>query len=216
MVTTTVHLLRHGEVHNPDRVLYGRLPGYRLSDRGQEMARVVAAALTEQQRDVTAVVSSPLQRAQETAAPTAAAFGLQVTTDERLLEAGNDFEGSTIGSNPRQLLNPRYWAMLRNPFRPSWGEPYREQADRVLAAAADARDANLGHEVVLVSHQLPIWVARRAAEGKRLWHNPKNRQCTLCSLTSLHYDDDELVGVEYSEPAGHLAQSLSKGAWSVR
>ena len=197
-------------------MLYGRLPGYHLSDRGQEMARVVAAALKEQQRDVTAVVSSPLQRAQETAAPTAAAFGLQVTTDERLLEAGNDFEGSTIGSNPRQLLNPRYWAMLRNPFRPSWGEPYWEQADRVLAAAAAARDANLGHEVVLVSHQLPIWVARRAAEGKRLWHNPKNRQCTLCSLTSLHYDDDELVGVEYSEPAGHLAQSLSKGAWSVR
>ena len=216
MVTTTVHLLRHGEVHNPDRVLYGRLPGFRLSERGQEMARVVAGALAEQQRDITAVVSSPLQRAQETAAPTAAAFGLQVTTDERLIEAGNDFEGSTVGSNPRQLLSPRYWAMLRNPFRPSWGEPYRAQADRVLAAAAAARDANLGREVVLVSHQLPIWVARRAAEGRRLWHNPKNRQCTLCSLTSLHYDDDELTGVEYSEPAGHLARTLSKGAWSVR
>jgi len=216
MVTTTVHLLRHGEVHNPDRVLYGRLPGFRLSERGQEMARIVAAALTEQQRDITAVVSSPLQRALATAAPTAAAFGLEVTTDARLIEAGNDFEGSTIGSDPRQLLNPRYWAMLRNPFLPSWGEPYREQADRVLAAAADARDANLGHEVVMVSHQLPIWVTRRAAEGKRLWHNPRNRECTLCSLTSLHYEDDALVGVEYSEPAAHLAQTLSKGAWSVK
>ncbi len=216
MVTTTVHLLRHGEVHNPDRVLYGRMPGYRLSEQGQEMAHVVAKTLAEQKRDLVAVVSSPLQRAQETAAPTAAAFGLTVTTDDRLIEAGNDFEGSTIGSNPKQLLNPRYWAMLRNPFRPSWGEPYREQADRMLAAAADARDAHRGHEVLLVSHQLPIWVARRAAEGKRLWHNPKNRQCTLCSLTSLHYEDDELVGVEYSEPAGHLAQSLSKGAWSVK
>ncbi|QAY69915.1 histidine phosphatase family protein [Xylanimonas protaetiae] len=216
MVTTTVHLLRHGEVHNPGRVLYGRIPGYHLSERGHEMARIVAAALTEQGRDVVGVIASPLQRAQETAAPIAAAFKLATGTDERLVEAGNRFEGTTIGAKPWQLLNPRWWPLLRNPLTPSWGEPYREQADRVQAAVADARAAHAGHEVVLVSHQLPIWVTRLGYEDRRLWHDPRKRQCTLCSLTSLHFDDDELVGIEYSEPAGHLATSLSKGAWSVK
>ncbi|MCL1871197.1 MAG: histidine phosphatase family protein [Promicromonosporaceae bacterium] len=216
MVTTTVHLLRHGEVYNPGRVLYGRLPGYHLSERGHEMARVVAAALTEQKRDVVAVTASPLQRAQETAAPLSAAFGLETGADERLIEAGNRFEGTTIGARPWQLANPRWWGLLRNPLRPSWGEPYREQATRMQAAVAAARDAHPGHEVVLVSHQLPIWVTRLAYEGKHLWHDPRKRQCTLASLTSLHFEDDDLAGIEYSEPARHLATSLSKGAWSVK
>ena len=216
MVTTIVHLLRHGEVHNPGRVLYGRLDGYHLSERGREMARLVAKALTDQARDVVAVTSSPLQRAQETAAPVAAAFGLEIGTDARLIEAGNRFEGTTVGARPWQLLNPRWWAHVRNPFRPSWGEPYREQAQRMQEAVEAARTAHAGHEVVLVSHQLPIWVTRLAYEHKHLWHDPRNRQCTLASLTSLYFEDDELVGIEYSEPAGHLAQSLSKGAWSVK
>ncbi|WP_130416455.1 histidine phosphatase family protein [Xylanimonas ulmi] len=216
MVTTTVHLLRHGEVHNPGRVLYGRLPGYHLSERGHEMARVVARALTDQGRDVVGLVASPLQRAQETAAPIAQAFGLVTGTDERLIEAGNRFEGTSVGSQPWRLLNPRWWPALRNPRLPSWGEPYREQADRMQAAVQDARIAHAGHEVVLVSHQLPIWVTRLAYEGARLWHDPRHRQCTLASLTSLHFADDVLAGIEYTEPARRLSASLSKGAWSVK
>ncbi|QAY64317.1 histidine phosphatase family protein [Xylanimonas allomyrinae] len=216
MVTTTVHLLRHGEVHNPDRVLYGRLPGYHLSERGHEMARVVAAALTGSGHDVVGVIASPLQRAQETAAPVSAAYGLVTASDDRLIEAGNQFEGTTVGSRPTQLANPRWWPLLRNPLRPSWGEPYREQADRVQAAVEDARAAHAGHEVVLVSHQLPIWVTRLAYEGRRLWHDPRRRECTLASLTSLHFAGDELVGIEYTEPARHLSATLSKGAWSAK
>ncbi len=216
MVSTTVHLLRHGEVHNPGRVLYGRIPGYHLSQRGHEMAAVVARALADQQRDIVAVIASPLQRAQETAAPIAEAFKLPIGADERLIEAGNRFEGTTMGAQPWKLLNPRWWPLLRNPRTPSWGEPYTEQVARMQAAVDAARDAHAGHEVVLVSHQLPIWVTRLAYEGKRLWHDPRQRQCTLCSLTSLHFDGDELAGVEYTEPAAHLAASLSKGAWSVK
>jgi broad specificity phosphatase PhoE len=216
MASTTVHLLRHGEVHNPGRVLYGRLDGYRLSERGQEMASTVAKALAAAGHDVVAVTASPLQRAQETAAPVAAAFGLEVGTDERLVEAGNAFEGTTVGSNPKQLLNPRWWRLVWNPFRPSWGEPYQEQAERMQAAVDAARAAHEGHEVVLVSHQLPIWVTRLAYEGRHLWHDPRKRQCTLASLTSLRFEEGELAGIEYSEPAGHLATSLSKGAWSVK
>jgi broad specificity phosphatase PhoE len=204
MATTTVHLVRHGEVHNPDGVLYGRIPGYRLSDRGQEMARRVAEHLVGAGRDVVAVVASPLQRAQETAAPVAQGFGVATATDERLIEAGNSFEGTTIGSRPGQLAHPRYWKLLWNPLRPSWGEPYADQVTRVRAAVDDARRAYAGHEVVLVSHQLPVWVTRRSYEGGPLAHDPRRRQCALASMTSLRFDGETFVGLHYTEPAADL------------
>ncbi len=74
----------------------------------------------------------------------------------------------------------------------------------MLAAMADARDAARGHEALLVSHQLPIWTARSVATGRRLWHDPRKRQCSLASLTSFTYDGDELVSVAYEEPAHDL------------
>ena len=204
MATTTVHLVRHGEVHNPDGVLYGRIPGYRLSERGQAMARRVAEHLSGAGRDVVAVVASPLQRAQETATPTAEAFGLTLATDDRLVEAGNHFEGTTIGSNPAQLAHPRYWRYLWNPLRPSWGEPYADQVTRMRAAVDDARRAHEGHEVVLVSHQLPVWLTRRSYEGRSLAHDPRRRECALASLTSLRFDGETFVGLHYTEPAADL------------
>jgi broad specificity phosphatase PhoE len=213
MVATTVHLLRHGEVHNPEGILYGRLPGYRLSDRGRAMATTVAGHLAGSsgapRRDVTVVVASPLQRAQETAAPVGAAFGLPVGSDPRLIEAGNHFEGLRFGVGDGSLRHPRHWPYLRNPLRPSWGEPYAEQAERMLGAVADARAAARGHEAVLVSHQLPIWVTRLSLEGRHLWHDPRHRQCSLGSLTSLRYEDDELVGIGYSEPAAAFLAGAS-------
>ncbi len=210
MPTTTVHLMRHGEVHNPDGVLYGRLTGFRLSERGVAMAERIAdhlagrGPLGEPRRDVVHVVASPLQRAQETAAPIAAAFGVEITTDERLIEAANHFEGRTFGVGDGSLRRPAHWPYLWNPFRPSWGEPYRRQVARMLAAVAAARDAAAGREAVVVSHQLPIWVTRQALEGRRLWHDPRRRECSVASLTSLHYDGDRLTGITYTEPAGDL------------
>lgn len=202
MVSTTVHLLRHGEVFNPDGLLYGRLPGYRLSDRGREMAQRVAQHLVDSGRDVVRVVASPLQRAQETAAPVAAAFGLEIATDDRLIEAQNAFEGLAVASGA--LKNPRHWRLLYNPFRPSWGEAYTEQVERMLAAVEEARAAAEGHETVLVSHQLPVWLTRSSLEGRRLWHDPRNRQCTLASLTSLHFEGSRFTGLHYTEPAADL------------
>jgi broad specificity phosphatase PhoE len=206
MVATTIHLMRHGEVHNPEGVLYGRLPGYRLSERGRAMADMVAdhlaGATTSARRDVVAVIASPLQRAQETAGPIAAAFDVEIGTDERLIEAGNHFEGKTFGVGDGSLRHPEHWPYLRNPVRPSWGEPYKEQVDRMLAAVEDARDLARGHEAVLVSHQLPVWVTRLALEHRHLWHDPRRRQCALASLTSLVFDDGELVQLRYTEPAG--------------
>lgn len=196
---TVVHLLRHGEVHNPTAVLYGRLPDFHLSDLGREMAEMVGAHLGD--HDVTVVVASPLERAQETAAPIASAHDLTVTTDERVIEAGNYFEGRTFGVGDGSIKNPRHWPMLVNPFRPSWGEPYQQIADRMLAAIADARGAARGHEAVIVSHQLPVWTVRSKLEGHRLWHDPRSRQCSLASLTSLTFVGEELESVTYSEPA---------------
>jgi broad specificity phosphatase PhoE len=206
---TTVHLLRHGEVHNPDRVLYGRLPGFGLSEDGLRMAFAAAEALRG--RDVVEVVSSPLQRAQETAAPIAAVFDLPVTLDERLIEAGNVFEGEKALEDGAWRA-PRNWQYLRNPFTPSWGEPYAEVAERMLAAVEDVRKRVEGHQAVCVSHQLPIWTVRRFVEGRPLWHRPDRRQCGLASLTSLTWVVDRLDRVTYSEPAGEASRRPGMGA----
>ena len=118
MSRTVIHLLRHGEVFNPTGVLYGRLPGFHLSDLGQEMAERAAAALAG--RDVALVWSSPMERAQETAAPVAAVHDLPVGLDDRLLEATNVFEGQRVSVGDGVLRQPRTWRHLRNPMRPSW------------------------------------------------------------------------------------------------
>jgi broad specificity phosphatase PhoE len=198
--TTVVHLLRHGEVHNPQGVLYGRIPGFHLSEDGRLMAKAAAGFLAG--RDVVALLSSPLDRAMETAAPLSAQLGLDVVVDERLIEPTNHFEGTMFGPGSGALSNPAHWRYLYNPFRPSWGEPYTSIAARMLDVMADTARAARGHEAVCVSHQLPIWTARRAAEGKPLWHNPARRQCALASVTSFTYTGDTITGVSYAEPAG--------------
>ena len=194
---TVVHLLRHGEVHNPERVLYGRLPGYHLSANGRMMA--AAAADFFAGRPVAALFASPLERAQETAQPVAERLGLTITTDDRLIESGNVLEGKSV-SLASLAVNPANWKYLWNPFRPSWGEPYTEVVVRVRQVVDRAREAARGQEAVCVSHQLPIWVSRLAAEHRRLWHNPNTRQCALGSVTSLTFDGDELTGVSYAVP----------------
>ena len=106
-MTTTVHLLRHGEVHNPEKVLYGRLPGYRLSDLGHLMAQRASEALAD--HDVARVIASPLERAQQTAQPIASQFDLDIDTDDRIVEASNVFEGKRVGVGDGVLRKPQYW-----------------------------------------------------------------------------------------------------------
>ncbi|WP_327088115.1 histidine phosphatase family protein [Nonomuraea sp. NBC_01738] len=205
--TTVVHLLRHGEVHNPQGVLYGRLPGYHLSETGRQMADLVAKSVAG--RDIVALFSSPLERARETAAPLATTLGLDILPDERLLEAANHLEGRPVGVGLAILRSPRNYRYFYNPLKPSWGEPYLRIVERMRAVVDDARAAARGHEAVLVSHQLPIWTIRLAAEGRRLWHDPRRRQCSLASLTSLTFDGDRLISIGYSEPAGSLVKGPS-------
>lgn len=199
---TVVHLLRHGEVANPRGILYGRLPDFHLSELGHKMAERAAGWFAA--RDVAYLVSSPLERAQQTAAPTAAALALDVHVDDRVIEAGNQFEGKTFGVGDGALWHPTVWWRLRNPFSPSWGEPYAAIAARMMAAAGDAREAARGREAVIVSHQLPVWIARCAAEGRRFIHDPRRRQCALTSVTSISYIGDAVQSVAYTEPAADL------------
>ena len=200
---TIVHLLRHGEVHNPEGVLYGRRDGFHLSELGRTMADRIGEALGG--RDIVHLRSSPLERAQETGAPLAAARNLTPVLDARVIESAHKFEGINFGGGAKTFLkHPALLRHLYNPRKPSWGEPYDEIAARMMAAVDDARDAARGHEAVIVSHQLPIWTTRLFVEKKSYLHHPKTRQCTLCSVTSLHFEGDRLHQVAYSEPAGDL------------
>jgi broad specificity phosphatase PhoE len=212
---TVVHLLRHGEVFNPGGVLYGRLPDFHLSEVGQAMALRLADHLKD--HDLVHLRCSPMERAQETMAPTAALLGLPVTTDPRVTEAANYLEGQQVAMHGRAFRHVSNWRYFRNPIRPSWGEPYVEIAARMRLAMRDALEAALGHEALIVSHQLPIWMARSDVEGRRLAHDPRKRECTLASLTSFTYLDGRVTSVTYAEPAADLlpkakAQKTPAGA----
>ena len=207
---TVVHLLRHGEVDNPEGVLYGRRDGFHLSVRGVQMADRVAEALAG--RDVVHVRSSPLERARETAAPTAARHGLEVVVDPRVIESTNVFEGARFSAGGSILRKPSVWRHLWNPLKPSWGEPYKQIVARMMSAVHDARLAATGHEAVVVSHQLPIWTTRLHVERRSFLHDPRKRQCTLCSLTSFHFVGDRITRVSYSEPAGDLIPVADRSA----
>lgn len=202
-MSSKVHVVRHGEVENPQKILYGRQPGWRLSARGQEMASAVAQ--WSRDLEIGALHVSPLQRAQETAAPIAEIHKLPITTDERLIEAANVFEGKSFELGSGVLKHPASWRHLYNPWKPSWGEPYQGQIERMLAAVFHAKKSAGDKDAIVVSHQLPIWILRSAIEGRSLLHDPRKRICTLASVTSLHFDDEGMIsGVTYQEPAGHL------------
>ena len=198
-----IHFIRHGEVHNPEKILYGLQPGWHLSERGIQMAHVVAD--WSKNLDLGAIHSSPLQRAQETVAPIVEVHKLKLTTDKNLIEASNVFEGKKFELGSGVLKHPKSWRYLYNPWRPSWGEPYDQIINRMLKALFAARDAAAGKDAICVSHQLPIWILRSAVEGRRLIHDPRKRQCSLASVTTFELDSDGIVsGVSYSEPAQHL------------
>ena len=106
-----------------------------------------------------------------------------------------------MGPGDGAWRDPRFWWQLRNPFTPSWGEPYKQIAARMTTAIDKARARATGHEAVCVSHQLPVWTERLSLTGKRLWHDPRRRECAVGSVTTFVFDGDRVVDVEYLEPA---------------
>ena len=198
MPADRLHLVRHGEVHNPARVLYGRLPNFRLSEAGRGMAAAAARHFASLGRPVTALYASPLQRTRESAEPFTATFGLESVIDDRVIEPTNVFEGKRMR---RALLNPANWRYLLDPALPSWGEPYIEVVARMDAAMRDAWNAAPDGDVVIVSHQLPIWITHLAVAGEPFRHDPRKRRCALSSVTSFERADGVWREVAYVEPA---------------
>ncbi|MFT4110557.1 histidine phosphatase family protein [Propionicimonas sp.] len=204
-----VHVVRHGQVHNPEGVLYGRVPGFGLSDLGRRMAERLGEHFAD--APLVYLVSSPLQRAQETMAPIAARHpDLEVHIDERVIEAANVFEGKSFGRRNEILLKPGSWWHLRNPLKPSWGEAYTSIVARMRAALEDAAAHAIGGESLIVSHELPIWMARSWAEGRSLVHDPRRRQARLASVTTFTFDGRRLVRVDYAEPCADLVPAKVK------
>ena len=205
-----VHLVRHGEVNNPEGVLYGRLPGFHLTERGRRMAERVAEHFAGV--ELTHLATSPLERARETMEPIAAGRGLEVMEQPLVIEAANDFEGQVFGRGNKALRDPRNWIKLRNPLTPSWGEPFVELAARMRTALhLSAQAAGAHGQALLVSHQLPIWIARLDAEGRRLPHDPRRRECTLASITSFTLEQGRVIRVDYAEPARDLIPVKDRG-----
>lgn len=206
MPADRIHLVRHGEVHNPEGVLYGRLPNFGLSDLGHRMALAAAEDLKAQGRRVAALYCSPLQRTRESARPFTKIFGLDPIADERFIEPTNVFEGKVLSAG-RLLLQPQRWIHFRNPNRPSWGEPYQQVVARMTEAVLEAADSVSHGDVVIVSHQLPIWMVHSSVTGRKLAHNPTQRRCSLSSITSFQLVEGKLVEVDYREPAKGLSST---------
>ncbi|QWT24338.1 histidine phosphatase family protein [Subtercola sp. PAMC28395] len=204
MVASQIHLVRHGEVFNPEHVLYGRLPGFGLSDLGRQIAQSAADELAQRSRPVSALFASPLQRAQESAAPLSVAFGLEIQTEPRIIEPTNKFEGMSPQMRNATLRRPQNWSWVANPFKPSWGEPYKSITTRMIAALHDAYDSVDSGDVVMVSHQLPIWATHLEITGQRLWHDPRKRRCNLSSITSFERVGGIFLEVGYEDPAADL------------
>jgi len=216
-----LHLVRHGEVFNPDEVLYGRLPHFGLSDLGKRMASAAADDLMARGRTVAALYTSPLQRARESGEPIAAGLGLVPSIEDRIIEPTNAFEGRRMKGPGGALRDPRMWRFLYNPWRPAWGEAFTSISGRMLAAMTDAYataatmavEGDVDGDVVMVSHQLPIWMAHRTVVGERLAHDPRKRRCALSSITTFERRDGRFVEVGYSDPAAPLAAAaLDVGA----
>lgn len=212
MPAARIHLIRHGEVYNPDGILYGRLPHFRLSEFGHQMAEAAAKDLKSQKRNVTKIISSPLLRARESAEHVQLAFGGNIEVDERVIEPHNIFEGYRMTPSTVAIRSKLFFHM-RNPFKPSWGEPFTKIAHRVLAAMRDAASETITGDVVIVTHQAVIVMAQRAVAGKRLYHDPRKRRCSLSSITSFELRGQDFLEVDYREPALSLShRAIDKGA----
>jgi broad specificity phosphatase PhoE len=199
-----LHLVRHGEVHNPDGVLYGRLPEYRLSELGQSMAEAAALDLAGSDRIVRTLIASPLERTQQSAKPIAQALSLEIGIDPRIIEPTNHFEGLKNSGPDAAFRHPKHWPAFINPFRPSWGEPYRAIATRMREAMNDAWDSTEGGDIVFVSHQSPIWVTHLDVAGKALFHDPRSRRCELSSITTFERRGERWFEVDYRTPAAEF------------
>ena len=218
MTATTIHFVRHGKVHNPDHLLYERLPDFHLSARGLRMAQATGAylAANPQTNTIAAVYSSPLDRTRETAGAIIEALNavraqrgqapLTLTVEDRAIEARNEFRGTRIGHGEGALWRNGNWKLVLNLWKPSWGESYRSIAARMDAVARDLTARHPGEQVVVVSHESPIWSYRHLLETGHAEHWMFLRRTALASVTSITYDNatGRVMSITYADPAAGI------------
>jgi broad specificity phosphatase PhoE len=161
---------------------------------------------------VSRLLVSPLQRTLESAKPIAERYNVPIEVEDEIIEPDNIFEGHSV-SLKTIVRNPRFLLRLHNPFRPSWGEPFIQIQQRMLSAMERAWSETASGEVVMVSHQLPIWMVHRYSQGQRLSHDPRQRRCDLSSITSFEFTNGSLREVDYQDPAKPLrVKATDRGA----
>ncbi len=163
----TVLLVRHGTTATTGVVLPGRAPGLHLAESGRAQAEAAAARIGAL-GDVRAVYASPLERAQETAAPIARAAGRRVRTVEGLNEC--DF-GAWTGRKLADLRRLAAWRQVQSTpsgFRFPDGESFAEMQTRICGTLGQLATRHRGGAIVAVSHADPIKAAAAQAVGTPL------------------------------------------------
>lgn len=146
----TLYLVRHGEVHNPTGIIYGRLPGFGLSTTGRSQ---ISSAIKKLKINPPQVVyASPMQRTQESAELIASNLKLKIQTDSRIIETNiGNFQGKPFDSLPKPYISDE------------GTHPEIESANdirkRFFNFVDDLRIEHANETVVAVSHRDPIVVA---------------------------------------------------------
>lgn len=186
---TLLLFVRHGLTPTTGVELYGRRTGVHLSEAGAQQAQRAAERIAALRKRIAAVYSSPLERAQETAAPIAAALGRTVRTHEGLNEADM---GRWTGRKLNQLRKLAAWSQVQSypsGFGFPEGETFRQMQARIAAAASDLASRHRGSAVVAVSHADPIKALVADALGT---HLDLFQRVTVspCSVTAILYTND--------------------------
>ena len=131
---------------------------------------------------------------------------LELVTDERIIEAGNEFRGKRIGHGEGALWRNGNYKLVRNLWKPSWGESYQSIAHRVQDFALEKVSEHPGEQIVVVSHESPIWSYRHMLETGHPEHNMLLRHTALASITSITYDcaTRKVMSITYVDPAADV------------
>ncbi len=188
--------MRHAEVHNPTDIVYGRLPRFRLSERGRAQADRAGQFLST--RPVSALYSSPLLRARETAAIVDRQIhAAHVRLNQSLIEVRTSYQGS-----PNSILKPGF--SFYEPLRDQHDETMLEVKQRMLKFLQLVIRRHPGGTIVAISHGDPIAIMRIGLEDKEL--NAQNLHTTVyparASVTQLILEPARSLKLAYFDIVG--------------
>jgi len=201
--STVIIMVRHGKTPSTGKLLPGRAAGLHLSDIGQSEAVEVAKRLSKLNK-VSAIYSSPLERARETAAPIGKILDKKININKGLLEC--DF-GKWTGKELGKLMKLPEWSTVQrapSTFRFPNGESFTEMQNRMVSTLDDLRKAHPGGVVICVSHADPIKAAVAHAMGTHL-DLFQRIVISTCSVSAVSYSSHGPVVLTVNSTGGDLA-----------